>query len=242
MMREFDEVVVIPDADEIQPQVTWGTLRRWWWRSATASRTRRASRCGESRRHATERAARLHGAGRRHADRDIAVDKVSSARAPIRGSRTCACRGGRRQGRQGRGNVKQALVVPGSGLVKAQAETRGWIDLHRRRLRMARAGLLDVPGDECRPAGTRRTLRIDLEPQFRGAPGKADAPIWSVLAMAAAAAIAGHFADIRDLRFDRDDEQAVPGAAALVLPAWRRLRGWARIFQRRRGKIEDAVR
>src|SRR5471032_2292215 len=32
---------------------------------------------------------------------------------------------------------------------------------------MARTGLLHVPGDECRPAGAGRTLRLDLEPQLR---------------------------------------------------------------------------
>ncbi|SOY86929.1 hypothetical protein CBM2599_A40342 [Cupriavidus taiwanensis] len=32
---------------------------------------------------------------------------------------------------------------------------------------MARAGLLDVPGHERRPPCRGRTLRIDVEPQFR---------------------------------------------------------------------------
>ena len=43
------------------------------------------------------------------------------------------------------------MVVPGSGLVKHQAEEEGLDrDLPRSRLRMARAGLLDVPVDERR--------------------------------------------------------------------------------------------
>src|SRR5437867_3228031 len=41
----------------------------------------------------------------------------------------------------------------------------------RRRLRMARARLLDVPGDERRPAGAGRALRIDEQPQLRRPPG-----------------------------------------------------------------------
>ena len=41
----------------------------------------------------------------------------------------------------------------------------------RRRLRMARARLLHVPGHEPRQAQARRTLRLDLEPQFRRPPG-----------------------------------------------------------------------
>ena len=44
-------------------------------------------------------------------------------------------------------------------------------DLRESRLRMARARLLDVPGHESRQARARRTLRLDLEPQFRGPPG-----------------------------------------------------------------------
>jgi 3-isopropylmalate/(R)-2-methylmalate dehydratase large subunit len=49
-------------------------------------------------------------------------------------------------------NVRLALVVPGSGLVKAQAEREGLDKVFKGRgLRVARAGLLDVPGDERRP-------------------------------------------------------------------------------------------
>ena len=44
-------------------------------------------------------------------------------------------------------------------------------DLHQGRLRMARAGLLDVPCHEPRQAEAGRALRLDLEPQFRGPPG-----------------------------------------------------------------------
>ena len=44
-------------------------------------------------------------------------------------------------------------------------------DLHQGRLRMARAGLLDVPGHEPRQAVAGRALRLDLEPQFRGPAG-----------------------------------------------------------------------
>ena len=44
-------------------------------------------------------------------------------------------------------------------------------DLHQGRLRMARAGLLDVPRHEPRQTGPGGALRLDLEPQFRGPPG-----------------------------------------------------------------------
>ena len=44
--------------------------------------------------------------------------------------------------------------------------------LQGRRLRVARAGLLDVPGDERRPARARRALRLDQQPQLRRPPGR----------------------------------------------------------------------
>src|SRR6478672_3129178 len=37
---------------------------------------------------------------------------------------------------------------------------------------MARGGMLDVPGDEPRHPRRRRALRLDLEPQLRGAAGE----------------------------------------------------------------------
>ena len=65
-----------------------------------------------------------------------------------------------------------AMIVPGSGLVKAAGRSRGSRqDFHRRRLRLARAGLLDVPGHERGPSEAAGALRLDLEPQFRGPPG-----------------------------------------------------------------------
>jgi hypothetical protein len=69
-------------------------------------------------------------------------------------------------------NVKLALVVPGSGLVKEQAEREGLQDLQGRRLRVARARLLHVPGHECRPSGARRALRLHQQPQLRRPPGR----------------------------------------------------------------------
>ena len=56
------------------------------------------------------------------------------------------------------------MKAPGRG----RGPRRG---LHRRRLRLARAGLLDVPGHEPRQARRRRAVRLDVEPQLRGPPG-----------------------------------------------------------------------
>ena len=65
------------------------------------------------------------------------------------------------------------LVVPGSVRVRLQAEAEGLdAGLHRRRCRVASRRLLDVPGDEPRPARPRRAQRVHLEPQLRRAPGQ----------------------------------------------------------------------
>ena len=106
---------------------------------------------------------------------DIRIDKVfigSCTNSRIEDLREAAAVV-RRIGGRVASNVKLALVVPGSGLVKAQAEREGLRrGLQGRRLRVARAGLLDVPGDERRPAGARRALRLHQQPQFRRPPGR----------------------------------------------------------------------
>jgi 3-isopropylmalate/(R)-2-methylmalate dehydratase large subunit len=73
-------------------------------------------------------------------------------------------------------------------------------DLHRRRLRMARAGLLDVPRHEPEISSPGERMRLDLEPQLRGSPGLSSGRTHLVSpAMAAAAALTGRFVDVRTL-------------------------------------------
>ncbi len=57
---------------------------------------------------------------------------------------------------------------PGEGRGRGRGARRG---LPVGRVRVARGGLLDVPGDEPRHPQSRRALRIDLEPELRGPPG-----------------------------------------------------------------------
>ena len=67
------------------------------------------------------------------------------------------------KGKKVAASLKQALVVPGSGQVKAQAEAEGLDkDFRRSRFGMARAELLDVSGDERRQTVAGRALRVDL--------------------------------------------------------------------------------
>ena len=65
-----------------------------------------------------------------------------------------------------------AMIVPGSGLVKEQAESgRPRHDPEGSGLRLARSRLLNVPRHEPGSAQAARALRLDLEPQLRGPPG-----------------------------------------------------------------------
>ncbi len=82
------------------------------------------------------------------------------------------------RGRKVAGNVRQALVVPGSGLVKRQAEAEGldriFIDAGFE-WPVGKTGLFHVPGHEPRSGAGGRALRQHLESQFRwpAGPGRA---------------------------------------------------------------------
>ena len=85
-------------------------------------------------------------------------------RGPARGRRD-------RARPQGRAERVGAMVVPGSGLVKAEAEEEGLDKIFiEAGFEWREPGLLDVPGDERRPARARPALRLDLEPQLRRPP------------------------------------------------------------------------
>jgi len=105
-----------------------------------------------------------------------------------------------RLGKKVAGSVKQALVVPGSGLVKVQAEREG---LDR---------VFKAAGFEWREPGCSMCLAMNadrLEPQercastsnrnFEGRQGAGGRTHLVSPAMAAAAAIEGHFVDIRKI-------------------------------------------
>ena len=97
-------------------------------------------------------------------------------------------------------NIKQALIVPGSGLVKAQAEAEGLADI------------FVAAGFDWRAAGCSMCLAMNpdrLQPEercastsnrnFEGRQGHAGRTHLVSPAMAAAAAIAGHFVDVREV-------------------------------------------
>jgi 3-isopropylmalate/(R)-2-methylmalate dehydratase large subunit len=131
---------------------------------------------------------------------DIRLDKVfigSCTNSRIEDLRAAASVA---KGRKVADNISQALVVPGSGLVKAQAEQEG---LHR---------VFIEAGFEWREPGCSMCLAMNadrLEPgercastsnrNFEGRQGKGGRTHLVSPAMAAAAAIAGHFVDVREI-------------------------------------------
>jgi 3-isopropylmalate/(R)-2-methylmalate dehydratase large subunit len=131
---------------------------------------------------------------------DIRIDKVfigSCTNARIEDLREAARVA---RGRHVAGSVKLAMVVPGSGLVKAQAESEGLDRVFR------------DAGFEWREPGCSMCLAMNddrLEPgercastsnrNFEGRQGDRGRTHLVSPAMAAAAAIAGHFVDVRRL-------------------------------------------
>ncbi|WP_449370066.1 3-isopropylmalate dehydratase large subunit [Thiomonas sp.] len=195
---KFDRVVTL-DARELVPQVTWGTSPEMVLpidaRVPDPDKEKDASK-----RAAMERALTYMGLEPNKAIADIRIDKVfigSCTNSRIEDLRDAAQVVA---GRRIAANVRQALVVPGSGLVKAQAEAEG---LDR---------IFKAAGFEWREPGCSMCLAMNadrLEPgercastsnrNFEGRQGAGGRTHLVSPAMAAAAAIAGHFVDVRKL-------------------------------------------
>jgi 3-isopropylmalate/(R)-2-methylmalate dehydratase large subunit len=194
----FDTVVEI-DASTLRPQVTWGTSPEMVLsiedRVPDPDKEKDANKRG-----AIERALTYMGLQPNKAMSDITIDKVfigSCTNSRIEDLRDAAAVV-KKLGRKVAGNVKLALVVPGSGLVKAQAESEG---LHE---------VFKAAGFEWREPGCSMCLAMNadkLEPgercastsnrNFEGRQGNGGRTHLVSPAMAAAAAIEGHFVDIR---------------------------------------------
>jgi 3-isopropylmalate/(R)-2-methylmalate dehydratase large subunit len=194
----FDRVVEI-DASTLMPQVTWGTSPEMVvsieGRVPDPEREKDATR-----RDAIERALAYMGLEPNKAIADIRLDKVfigSCTNSRIEDLREAAAVV-RRLGKRVASNVKLAMVVPGSGLVKAQAEREG---LHE---------VFKAAGFDWREPGCSMCLAMNadrLEPgercastsnrNFEGRQGAGGRTHLVSPAMAAAAAIEGHFVDVR---------------------------------------------
>ncbi len=195
---KFDTVVELAAA-EIVPQVTWGTSPEMVLgvdaRVPDPDKEKDANKRG-----AIERALVYMGLEPNKALADITVDKVfigSCTNSRIEDMRAAAAVV-KKLGRKVAPNVKLAMVVPGSGLVKAQAEQEGLdqifkaagFDWREPGCSMCLAMNADrlEPGERCASTSNRN---------FEGRQGAGGRTHLVSPAMAAAAAVHGHFVDIR---------------------------------------------
>ena len=119
----FDTEVVLV-AEEIAPQVTWGTSPEMV-SAVTASVPTLEQQPNEEKRKGLERALEYMGLEGGQAIESISVDRVfigSCTNSRIEDMRAAAAVA---KGRQVASSVKQVLIVPGSQMVKAQAEAEG---------------------------------------------------------------------------------------------------------------------
>ena len=193
---KFDREITL-DAREIRPHVTWGTSPEMV--VSVEDRVPDPDKEKDSlRREGMERALQYMGLKPRTPITDIRIDKVfigSCTNSRIEDLRAAAAVV---KGRRVASNVRLALVVPGSGLVKQQAEREGLDRIFR------------DAGFEWREPGCSMCLGMNpdrLEAgercastsnrNFEGRQGPGGRTHLVSPAMAAAAAIAGHFVDIR---------------------------------------------
>ena len=194
---QFDRVVTLK-AEEIQPQVTWGTSPEMVV-PVSAVVPDPAQESDPVKREGMERALQYMGLAPNTPMREIAVDKVfigSCTNSRIEDLRDAAAV---IQGKRIAPNIKLALAVPGSGLVKRQAESEGldkifiaagfeWREPGCSMCLAMNADRLE-PGERCASTSNRN---------FEGRQGPGGRTHLVSPAMAAAAAIAGHFTDVRN--------------------------------------------
>ncbi|MDB5776504.1 MAG: 3-isopropylmalate dehydratase large subunit [Herbaspirillum sp.] len=195
---QFDAVVTM-NAAGIKPQVTWGTSPEMVT-TIDGHVPDPAQESDAVKRDGMHKALVYMGLEANTAIADIRIDKVfigSCTNSRIEDLRAAAAivRGRRRAA-----NVKLAMVVPGSGLVKAQAEREGldrifldagfeWREPGCSMCMAMNADRLE-PGERCASTSNRN---------FEGRQGAGGRTHLVSPAMAAAAGIAGHFVDIRSL-------------------------------------------
>ncbi|GAB2883183.1 3-isopropylmalate dehydratase large subunit [Uliginosibacterium flavum] len=192
----FDAVVEMK-AEEIEPQVTWGTSPEQVL--AVGGRVPNpANEADPVKRAGIERALQYMGLQADMPITDIQIDKVfigSCTNSRIEDLRAAAVVA---KGKKVAGNITLAIVVPGSGIVKRQAEEEG-LDK-----------IFTEAGFEWREPGCSMCLAMNADRlsagercastsnrNFEGRQGPGGRTHLVSPAMAAAAAIAGHFVDIR---------------------------------------------
>ena len=193
---QFDTVIEMK-AEEIEPQVTWGTSPEQVL-AVGGKVPNPANEADPVKRAGIERALQYMGLQADMPITDIQIDKVfigSCTNSRIEDMRAAAAVA---KGKKVAGNVKLALVVPGSGIVKRQAEAEGldkifieagfeWREPGCSMCLAMNADRLS-PGERCASTSNRN---------FEGRQGPGGRTHLVSPAMAAAAAIAGHFVDVR---------------------------------------------
>ncbi|WP_404488464.1 3-isopropylmalate dehydratase large subunit [Pseudomonas sp. HT11] len=194
----FDTVVEL-DAAQIKPQVSWGTSPEMVL-AVDQNVPDPAKESDLVKRGSIERALKYMGLKANQAITDIQLDRVfigSCTNSRIEDLRAAAVIA---KGRKVASTIKQAIVVPGSGLVKAQAEAEGLDKI-----------FLEA-GFEWREPGCSMCLAMNpdrLESgehcastsnrNFEGRQGAGGRTHLVSPAMAAAAAVNGRFIDVREL-------------------------------------------
>ena len=194
---KFDREVVI-EASSIQPQVTWGTSPEMVL-PIHANVPDPAKVADAVKRSGMEKALAYMGLSANTPIEQIQIDKVfigSCTNSRIEDLRAAASVV---KGKQRAANVKLAMVVPGSGLVKRQAEAEGldkiflaagfeWREPGCSMCLAMNADRLE-PGERCASTSNRN---------FEGRQGSGGRTHLVSPAMAAAAGVAGHFVDVRN--------------------------------------------
>lgn len=194
----FDTVVELK-AEDIAPQVTWGTSPEMV-KPVTGTIPNPANEDNPVKKEGIERALQYMDLKADAAITSIPVDKVfigSCTNSRIEDMREAAEVA---KGRKLAASVKQAMVVPGSGLVKEQAEAEGldkifveagfeWREPGCSMCLAMNADRLES-GEHCASTSNRN---------FEGRQGQGGRTHLVSPAMAAAAAVYGHFTDVRDI-------------------------------------------
>ena len=195
---QFDKIVTLNAAD-IKPQVTWGTSPEMVV-AVDANVPDPALEADPVKREGMQRALQYMGLQANQKITDIRVDRVfigSCTNSRIEDLRQAAAV---IQGQHKADSVKQVLIVPGSGLVKQQAEAEGldkifiaagfeWREPGCSMCLAMNADRLEA-GEHCASTSNRN---------FEGRQGYGGRTHLVSPAMAAAAAIAGHFVNVAEL-------------------------------------------
>lgn len=193
---KFDTVIVL-NGEEIEPQVSWGTSPEMVVAISQTVPTLNDA-CDDVQKNDWNRAYQYMGLTAGQALGDIKLDRVfigSCTNSRIEDIRAAA---DVVKGRKVADSIKQAMIVPGSGLVKKQAEEEGldkifinagfeWREPGCSMCLAMNADKLQA-GEHCASTSNRN---------FEGRQGNGGRTHLVSPAMAAAAAIAGHFVDVR---------------------------------------------